>query len=460
MITHQVMSRILPSFSALLTFFPLLAHAYTGAGNAEATMTFDANLRFESRVAPTEAEARAEIELQVKHLFGGMTNAIRPAVPKNDHVLTITSTLPVSGRTDTFEVSYHYSGTVVMTAGASGYYTLYLPIRPRTIATDAISANNPDSPNACTDAGETDPEYFWYFWSPERAGCRLVEGRDYVRVNAAFTWKTDPTSGKTKTYPEYDRLVQSRDGKKIIPLSVLIGKFDGNAPGRPLKSKDPGAEQFAKLRAQLIEMGFSESEIKKKDMKAIMRAQKKDGEIRRGSSVSGYPFARLFTKETREGTLEVRLFYGDSADASASAFFVLYEDSLKNDAMMVYDGHSGLGDYLSLENLKKDRGMTPKSDPSIYQIFFFNSCTSYAYYNDSYFRWKASAADPKGTKQLDILTNGLATGYTDRDTNMVLIKAVHAWATTGARESYAEITNLLSLGNLIGVNGDEDNARP
>ena len=459
MITHSDMKSALLSLAALLAMAPPLARAYTGAGNAEATMTFDAAIRFDSSRAPTAEEATAEIELQVKHLFGGMTNAARPAVPKNDHRITIRSILPVAGRAESFEASYRYEGTVAMSDGAGTTYELYLPLHPRTIATDAVEANGPATPLACTDESEPQAEYFWYFWSPERVGCRLAEGRDYVRVTASFAWKSD-RHAFAPTYPEYARLVQTRDGAKVIPLTVLIGKFDGATSSKPLRSQDPGAVQFASMRSELLALGFAEREIPKRDLKAVAKAGKKDGEIKRGKWISGYPYARLYTKETPAGRMEVRLFYGDSTDAGSNAFFALYQDALKRDAIMIYDGHSGLGDYLSLANLKKDRGMTPKSDASIYQIFFFNSCTSYAYYNDSYFRWKASAADPTGTKQLDILTNGLSTGYTDGDTNMILVKAVHAWATGGERASYAKITKLLSLGNLIGVNGDEDNASP
>jgi hypothetical protein len=451
--------KAIPSvLGAVIALFPLAASAYTGSENAEATLTFESAIRLDANRAPNADEAKKEIALQVKHLFGGMTNARVPAVPKNDYQIEILSTLPVREKTETYEVAFRYTGTVAAAIGISLHPTLYLPTHPRTIATDAVSVNDPSTPAACTDASEAEPEYFWYFWSPEREGCRLVEGRDYLRVNANLVWKNFPSAEMRSTYPEYDRLVQIRDGKKIIPLSVLIGKFDGSASGRPLKSSDSGATQFQSMRNEMLKLGFTESSISKRDMKAIMKAGKKDGEIRRGRLISGYPFALLFSKVTPAGTIEVRLFYGDSSDTGSSAFFVLYQDALKNDALMIYDGHSGLGDYLSLENLKNQRGMTPRSNPSIYQIFFFNSCTSYAYYNDSYFRWKASPADPQGTKQLDILTNGLATGYTTRDTNMVLVKAIHRWAESGTRESYASITDKLSLQNLIGVNGDEDNS--
>ncbi|MBS1963821.1 MAG: hypothetical protein JST04_16545 [Bdellovibrionales bacterium] len=444
--------------AALLLASPF-AHAYTGAQNLEATMTFEAKIELDLGRAPTEREARAEVELQVKHLFGAMTNAESPGVPKNDHRIEIVSILPAPKSRDRFEIAYRYAGTVLMKSDRREGFTLYLPTNPHTIAEDAVAENSAGTPNACTDEDDSGPEYFWYFWSPEREGCRLVEGRDYLKVTATVAPKNearDPV--KDPTFPEYERLAQTRGGKKVIPISVLIGKFESSASGKPLRSRDEGAQQFAKMRGQLLAMGFAESEITKKEIKAIAKLAKEHGELER-ANVGGYPFARLFSKETREGTMEVRLYYGDSSDQGAKGFFILYQDALQHDAVVIYDGHSGLGDYLSLANLKRDRGISPAADPSIYQIFYFNSCTSYAYYNDAYFRWKASATDPRGTKQLDIITNGLATGYTTQDTNMVLVKAVHAWATEGRRANYTELANLLELENLTGVNGDEDNPR-
>jgi hypothetical protein len=68
--------------------------------------------------------------------------------------------------------------------------------------------------------------------------------------------------------------------------------------------------------------------------------------------------------------------------------------------------------------------------------------------------------DPKGTKSLDILANGLSTLFDVMSRgNMTLLKAVDAFAAKGKRMSYQEIAAIIDSDNLFTVNGDEDNGR-
>ncbi len=50
-------------------------------------------------------------------------------------------------------------------------------------------------------------------------------------------------------------------------------------------------------------------------------------------------------------------------------------------------------------------------NPSQYQIYGFFGCSSYGYYNLSYFASKASTADPDGTSNTDIITNGITGSF-------------------------------------------------
>ncbi len=449
---------LLRAFATAFSFIAITASAYTGAENHEATLTFDGTVLIASSVPPTEKASREKIEAQLKFLFGPMTLSELSAVPKNDHRISEIFVDRSSEHSGKYLVRYRYTGTISVLNSAGTSYPVVLPFEPEAIFNQALEANGSENPNACTDAQDPDEQYFWYNWSPDRPGCKLTRDEQYYQVEG--TLKALPSAQEIvgrETVPEYSRLVQTRDGKKIIPITLLIGTYAGNASRSPIKSKDPGAVQFDQLRNQFIGMGFSESEITRADLRNLTRAAKKRGEIPRGKWVNGYPFARKFEKETPSGTVSVRLFYGDSSEEGSSAFFVLYKDAIEHDALMIYDGHSGLGDYLSLEKIQRERRIKLVSNPEIYQIYYFNSCTSYAYYNDSYFAWKASPTDPRGTKQLDIITNGLATGYTTKDTNMVLVKAVLANAETGKITDYRTITSAIDTKNLIGVNGDADN---
>src|SRR6185295_4508102 len=95
-----------------------------------------------------------------------------------------------------------------------------------------------------------------------------------------------------------------------------------------------------------------------------------------------------------------------------------------------------------------------------YQIYFFNSCTSYAYYTDMFFDRKRvkNSADLKGSKYLDILATGLETAFDGSEkTDMALIDAIHQWAKTGQETSYQTLAVRMEADNLFGINGDEDN---
>jgi hypothetical protein len=125
---------------------------------------------------------------------------------------------------------------------------------------------------------------------------------------------------------------------------------------------------------------------------------------------------------------------------------------------MMYDGHSGLGGHLDLDSIQSNEGFQINPAKDRYQIYFFNSCTSYSYYNTMYFDRKKSATDPKGTKNLDIFTNGLETYFSVmHTTNMALVSAIETWAATGRKASYQSLASQIDSDNLFGVNGDEDN---
>jgi hypothetical protein len=130
---------------------------------------------------------------------------------------------------------------------------------------------------------------------------------------------------------------------------------------------------------------------------------------------------------------------------------------------MIYDGHSGLGGHLDLEEIAKARNWKKiELNRNKYQIYFFNSCTSYTYYNALFFQKKVrkgrSKVDPKGTKNLDVLANGLSTEFdVMHDTSMRLIRAIHHYARANTWTTYQRLAEDIDSDNLFTVNGDEDN---
>lgn len=55
---------------------------------------------------------------------------------------------------------------------------------------------------------------------------------------------------------------------------------------------------------------------------------------------------------------------------------------------MIYNGHSGLGGHLDLKAIADLQGFRIAPNKNRYQIYFFNSCTSYTYDNTTYFNRK------------------------------------------------------------------------
>jgi hypothetical protein len=146
----------------------------------------------------------------------------------------------------------------------------------------------------------------------------------------------------------------------------------------------------------------------------------------------------------------VSILLSDSSVGVQDETFVEYfSEALTTSQIVSYDGHSGLGG-----NLEYERFLANKL-PGFYQIFFFNGCSSYPYFNQMYFSQK-----PAGKKNLEVITAGLPTLTSTSTSNMMafLNPFVH-----GKVHSYQTLMRGIEKSNgeestyLMGVNGDEDN---
>jgi hypothetical protein len=91
-----------------------------------------------------------------------------------------------------------------------------------------------------------------------------------------------------------------------------------------------------------------------------------------------------------------------------------------------------------------------------YQIFGFFGCSSYSYYNLSYFAAKASKTDPEGTKNADIITNGVTGSFGSMtDFTVKTLTPIFNWSARGTKTTWQQIMNSYSERFLTGVNGDE-----
>lgn len=411
---------------------------YAAKNSTEAIMTFDHEVEIENSFPPDEEMALEQIEKQLTHLFGPMGTAEYKSVPRGNHKISNVEILPQKGGEEVFIIRYHYTGTIVLENGPGDSYQIILPNNPDTI----YEAGMIGEKTPCTDHHYNTAGDFWYFWNPYQGNCPLEEGTHFKIVKTKIKrLKNTPAS-----YPEYERLV---DNSGTIRISILMGMDNPEKSKDPMTSEDLNAQNYRKLRKTLInDLNFT---AKRWTRDQIFKISLKN--------ISPLPYVEEFTKKNKKAAIVIRLFFGPSGiNEESQAFHYFFKDSLESDSIMIYNGHSGLGGHLKLSYIEQAEGFTIQPNRNKYQIYFFDSCSSYPYYNTDYFRRKKSRLDPKGTKNLDIFTNGLSTYFhVLEQSNLSVIKSIDAWANDRGRISYQKLSTEIDSDNLFGINGDEDN---
>jgi len=423
------------------------AGLYVGAKSTEARYTFKAQVDTTSRGTPDEDKAREAVENQVRHLFGPWSMTPIKAVPKEDHKIKIEAIEP-NGRGH-YLVSYSFEGTIVLetvkgrTDADKGTYEAYLPVNPDKV----FEAGMQGSYNPCTDDHYQSEGDFWYFWAPAPMfpSCKLVEGRDYLVVKGTY----ERIANTKVTYPEYHRMVDPETGE--ITATLFFGLDEpANNSKNPDRSADINAENYVMVRHELVELGFK--------TERLTEAQKSELLDDEAAMEETFTLERL-TKDTPRGKINILMYFGATGiDEESRAFHILYKQALEKSTFMLYNGHSGLGGHLDLASIEELEGIKIHLPRNRYQVYYFNSCTSYTYYNLDYLRRKRTTDDRGGSKNLDIFANGLATAFRVlQDTDMVLLRAIDDWATKGVWTSYQDMARAIDSDNLFGINGDEDN---
>lgn len=430
--------------------------AFVSKKASEATLTYSWFVEMDSDTKPSVAEAREQVEEQVQHMFGPMERSSVMAAPKEDHKITVKAAGIEKIEEGRWRIQYDYEGTIVLENGPRTRYQFVLPVDPDKIYEAAMVG----SKNPCTDEHYQSEGDFWYFWSPAGWGkdefpkCRLrsnengrvEEGEDYELVNA----RVERLAKDRTTYPEYDRLAV----KNVIDVHLFYGMDEAKGVVDPYKSRDINADVYRGVAKGLKAMGFEIRKWSRDEIDSVVPP----------ASAEGAVFVEEAVKEFNGGLkMRVRLFFGHTGiDEESTGFHYFFRDALKNSAVMVYNGHSGLGGHLDLQAIADLHGFRIQPNRNRYQIYFFNSCTSYTYYNTTYFNRKRKkgkkGVDPAGTKNLDIMANGLATAFEGMvEVDLAMIGAIDKFATRKTWTSFQRIARDVDTDNLFTVNGDEDN---
>ncbi|MDD2805740.1 MAG: hypothetical protein PHV33_09305 [Elusimicrobiales bacterium] len=411
-----------------------------GNDSRQARMRFNAYLYYKVPAAYTgavsqilsdsrqKAKISELVDLQLQHMYGAFTTHPgfdeNPGIPSGDYKVTLLGSEKVPNEPYA-KISYSYDDVVVFASslfrgGGTTRINFVLPRDPVTIYKKGFPTPS-SRKNLCTDEHYNSEGDFWYFWNPYQEGCP-IDGGDLVGVQTDLT----PMPMTRNTYPDYARLYGDNGSGETLQVSYLVG-VDEN-----FQSGDLGKKTFNDAFAGLKSAGFQVT---------VDEPRRKRLSFRFG---------------TKRTAVEMLLMDPGSAEFASEAV-----RAMRTADVFLYDGHSGLGGYLSPERLAEDSGQTLALPQNKYQIFVFQGCSTYAYYNTAFFRLKRSAADPKGTTNLDIMTTGIGAAF---DVGAKVDVAFLRSVTMGERPSWQTIMDRVRAAEgqnsaLSHINGDEDNPR-
>ena len=236
---------------------------------------------------------------------------------------------------------------------------------------------------------------------------------------------------------------------KQLKATIFVGPNLHNITDwDPAKNKDEGATDFAGYKKLFLDAGFRAR---------ILTVDQVNSIIPMAKGVAA-PYVMEFVKIANSKLLRYRLIFCETAFYSNNSvnFHFLLADALKNEGLVIYAGHSGIGRNLNLKMIESERKIKINLSTR-YQIMFFGSCLPYAYYMDMFFSRKASPQDVNGTKNLEILGYAKEGHFGNKDSYR-LIGALNSFAENGVKTSYQKIVS----GNPVdfyGVIGDEDNVK-
>ncbi len=322
-------------------------------------------------------------EVNADHIFGILASptVIRGAgvnahqvsglgAPKYPRNISITR-----GNLRSAEIEYKVSGRMILHKDAAkkwtrrGYVTLPIPYDMARIYREE-----------CTDSSYSSLSDYWYFYDPYRRGCEDLSTEPIARnVKIKIAAVRDR---KLDTNPHFDILRGNNGNGNVFKIYMMTG-FDESSTNR----QDYGRRNYNQSRKQIRDHGFSETVV---------------------NAHSEYPRhlykKAITTPQGKELIIEVHSQLASvDADLNTVSFAKFFKEAAENSDVFIYDGHSGLGANLDLYNLESKAGKFHFREGR-HQVFFFNSCSSYSYYLDSY-------AGKKTRATIDVITTGLESDF-------------------------------------------------
>lgn len=403
--------------------------SYFGREANEGEFNFESTIYItKSNGVPSESEVYQNVKEAIRYTLGAMHE--EASIYGGFKVKTLKTEISSA---NTYKVSYRFDGKGVFNLYTSNY-KLIVPVVPYRLL--ELSKNKCHNVQEDIDDGN-----FWYAWNPNLPECPLLEGVHYNKIHIELS-----IVGQTRlSYPEYERLLVN----KQLNATIFFGADHNNENWNPLTkgNEDPGAASYKDFRDYLIKkLGYVSRTMSPQEIEPYYNPKNKNK----------IPFAEEISKTTSRGIIRYRLFYLETQyiEDGSEAFHYILKNTLKNESVVFYEGHSGIGRNLNLSHIERRHNFEFNFNPN-YQIMLLGSCIPYAYYVDLLFKRKSTELDPKGSKNLDIFAYGLEAQFGSTEHFNVML-ALDKYMTTGRQMSYQEIITEHPK-FYFGVLGDEDN---
>ncbi len=281
----------------------------------------------------------------------------------------------------------------------------------------------------CVDWGahDVDSGSMWYYFRPNRSGCKLDAADIYVTTATVKPTGT-MTTGK---FPEYNKVWEDN----ALRVVAIFGKYEDNATS----DSDSGISAYNEFVRRT---------------KSTLAARKPTTVPAELPDSPGVKVPAVSFKADLGGgkSVEVEALLVDNVRNGGAAFDARYHELSTRADLIAYSGHSGLGANI--------RALASKGQwvAGQYVMVFMNGCDSYAYIDSALNTAHAAVnpGDPNGTKHVDIITNAMPSYFSSMaDSTLDIVEALMAF---DAPKTYEQIfASATDRSRVTLVSGEEDN---
>jgi len=373
----------------LLLFFVVSVHPFAGHAQVIAPSAEEVAFQYSAQFL-TDGDPEAEAAVHSQYLFGVLHSPsmvaafdLNPELQEGLGGPRLPLTIQVG------KVWIDEQGRQVVNYQAFGRMLLHKKVVTQSRASASLNLYLPYDISKiylkkCTDAYYFGFGDYWYFWDPYREGCERLQQASITReVTLKFTWITSVPSEQT---PDLEKLRGDNGNGEKLSVFVLNGFADSSKA-----IADEGRAGFHAIEAMFEQRGFTVEHLNRSPLITRNRYTQR---LDRGG-------------KTIDVEVTHQLANTDIA-ADAITFARAFKQAVREGDLVVYLGHSGLGANLDIPSLNeklKANGDGPiEFTRDKYQIFFFDSCSSYSYYLPHFRELK-----PKG--KIDIISYGLSSYF-------------------------------------------------